>query len=241
MAFEEQKDNGIMKMKTRSQVSDLINVQNFAQVPTHAEQKIVLKALKDLQEIDQYETCLNEAKLKSKQIYSKFQQSQQHGQDKSQDSQQSNQSSMIETQVQTSGSNIDAVTQLMQKYVSEQGSSTQQSKTSGSIKGIDKLSFEDQASNEICRKLINFWQPNRNLVTHSEFLRNGAKEYWESRRLSWGDGAIVDFALRILCTGASEAPYERMISKARLLIGNRRWSTSPDTLQGFIKVAELGL
>ncbi|KAA6327199.1 MAG: hypothetical protein EZS28_053845, partial [Streblomastix strix] len=119
MAFEEQKDNGIMKMKTRSQVSDLINVQNFAQVPAQAEQKIVLKALKDLQEIDWYETYLNGAKLKSKQIYSKFQQSQQHGQDKSQDSQQSNQSSMIETHVQTSGSNIDDVTQVLEPTSSQ--------------------------------------------------------------------------------------------------------------------------
>ncbi|KAA6382787.1 MAG: hypothetical protein EZS28_021686, partial [Streblomastix strix] len=52
MAFEEQKDNRIMKMKSRSYVSDLMNVQNFTYVPEQVEQKIVLKALKDLQEID---------------------------------------------------------------------------------------------------------------------------------------------------------------------------------------------
>ncbi|KAA6363188.1 MAG: hypothetical protein EZS28_041286 [Streblomastix strix] len=68
MAFEEQKDNRITKMKTRSQVSDLINVQNFAQEHVQPERQIALKAQKDLQNIDWHETCNNEAKLKSKQI-----------------------------------------------------------------------------------------------------------------------------------------------------------------------------
>ncbi|KAA6397729.1 MAG: hypothetical protein EZS28_006747 [Streblomastix strix] len=50
MAFEEQKDNGIIKIKTTCKVSDLINVLNFTQVPAQAEWKIVLKAQRSIRD-----------------------------------------------------------------------------------------------------------------------------------------------------------------------------------------------
>ncbi|KAA6397707.1 MAG: hypothetical protein EZS28_006766 [Streblomastix strix] len=76
------------------------------------------------------------------------------------------------------------------------------------------------------------------MKTRSAFLSKGARAQWESIELTSGDATILDFALRILSTGASEAPYERMVSRARILLDNRRWNTLPETLQGIIVVAE---
>ncbi|KAA6368259.1 MAG: hypothetical protein EZS28_036214, partial [Streblomastix strix] len=195
MEYDVPKDNGNIRMKTRSLADELIKEQLQSQTDieqndseiNNQQPQFILKALIQLNEVDWYETCLNEARQHARLIYCK--------------------SNNIKIKSSSKGEN-------------------------------SKLENNEQVANEIVSKMVNFWSRNRSKVVHQEFLQQGAWEYWESRELTSGDAAIVDFCLRILSTAASEAPCERMISKARLLIGSRRWNTSIETLQGIIVVAE---
>ncbi|KAA6372761.1 MAG: hypothetical protein EZS28_031712, partial [Streblomastix strix] len=97
-----------------------------------------------------------------------------------------------------------------------------------------------RSSEIIVRKMVQYWQKNRNQVSNHNDLKDGAFQYWDSRSQIPDGLTIVDFTFKTFVTVASEAGCERKISQSKMLVGDKKWRIAKSTLQSIIQVAQKG-